>query len=465
MKDIQLRNVINKINDINIIPEEDDLLIKDKDDDLEDLFIEGKSNQFKLNLTKIFMYFDEHYILTTFIKLFFGLIFLFLPLLLILIISFLNLSSTSKNNFIFFPCFISLNLILGLLLFLLVIKIAEVCQMNGFLAFTWERKNIFRIVNSFLNGIFLLWFLFWLEKFYKWFNLLKEKVAQTNSGDSAKLFDRGTYTERILFILCFWDQEKDSNGEYIHKKLNYFEYETSVFDEFHSYLYTLLIPIVVFGCINLFRLIFLKYKDMLFALIFYILIIFISFFIMFYSNKENNTNKSDNKIDYFSNINCKYIELVTYILIILILIVKSFMMYFKLIKKKYISKKKDNNKFMTIISLISFLISFSGYALLTSDISFMCFDDINEDLPIEKYHKYWNLLYISLGMILFGYVFILGHTFFNLVFYPVAYEITPHDIKNKFYVKSSGTIIETKENMNPKTSYSHKQINLIFDKI
>ena len=426
MKDIQLRNVINKINDINISPEEDDLLIKDKDDDLEDLFIEGKSNQFKLNLTKIFMYFDEHYILTTFIKLFFGLIFLFLPLLLILIISFLNLSSTSKNNFIFFPCFISLNLILGLLLFLLVIKIAEV----------WE-------------------------KFYKWFNLLKEKVAQTNSGDSAKLFDRGTYTERILFILCFWDQEKDSNGEYIHKKLNYFEYETSVFDEFHSYLYTLLIPIVVFGCINLFRLIFLKYKDMLFALIFYILIIFISFFIMFYSNKENNTNKSDNKIDYFSNINCKYIELVTYILIILILIVKSFMMYFKLIKKKYISKKKDNNKFMTIISLISFLISFSGYALLTSDISFMCFDDINEDLPIEKY----NLLYISLGMILFGYVYILGHTFFNLVFYPVAYEITPHDIKNKFYVKSSGTIIETKENMNPKTSYSHKQINLIFDKI
>ena len=120
---------------------------------------------------------------------------------------------------------------------------------------------------------------------------------------------------------------------------------------------------------------------------------------------------------------------------------------------------------MTIISLISFLISFSGYALLTSDISFMCFDDINEDLPIEKYNKYWNLLYISLGMILFGYVFILGHTFFNLVFYPVAYEITPHDIKNKFYVKSSGTIIETKENMNPKTSYSHKQINLIFDKI
>ena len=464
MKDIQLRNVINKINDINSNPEEDDFLIKDKDDDLEDLFIEGKSSQFKLNLTKIFMYFDDHYILTTFIKLLFGLIFLFLPLLLILIISFLNISY--KNRFIFFPCFISLNLILGLLLFLLVIKIAEACHINGFLIFTWERKNIFRIVNSFLNAIFLLWFLFWLEKFYKWFNLLKEKVAQTSSSDLAQFFYRGTYTERMLFILCFWDLEKDSNGQYIHKQLDFFEYEASVFDEFHSYLYMLLIPIVVFGCINLFKLIFLKYKEMFFSLIFYILIIFISFFIMFYSNKTNNSNKSDEEKKYFSNINCKYIELVTYILIILILILKSFLMYYKLIKKKYISQKKDNNKLISIFSLISFLISFSGYALLTSDIAFMCFDNIDQNLPIEKYNKYWNLLYISLGMILFGYVFILGHIFFSLVFYPVAYEITPHDIKNKFYVKSSGTIIETKENMNQKTtSYSHKQINLIFDKI
>ena len=314
-------------------------------------------------------------------------------------------------------------------------------------------------------GYFYFGFYFGLRNFYKWFNLLKEKVTQTNTSDTAQFFYRGTYTERILFILCFWDHEKDSNGEYIHKKLDFFEYETSVFDEFHSYLYTLLIPIVVFGFINLFKLIFLKYREMLFSLIFYILIVFISFFIMFYSNKVNDTNKNDGKIKYFDNINCKYIELVTYILIILILIVKSFMMYYKLIKKKYISQKKDTNKFMTIISLISFLISFSGYALLTSDIAFMCFDDINQNLPIEKYRKYWNLLYISLGMILFGYIFILGHTFFDLVFYPVAYEITPHDRKKKFYVKSSGTIIETKENMNPKTSYSPKQINLIFDKI
>ena len=465
MKDIQLRNVINKINDINSNPEEDDLLIKEKDDDLEDLFIEGKSNQFKINLTKAFMYLDEHYILTAFIKLAFGLIFLFLPLLLILIMSFLDISSKTKYNYIFFPCFISLNVILATLFILLIVKIGEACQLNGFLIYTWERKNIFRIINSLLNGAILIWFLFYLENFYKWFNLLKEKVAQTNSSDSSNIFNRGTYTERILFILCFWDLEKDSQNKYIHNKLNYFEYEDSVFDEFHDYLYTLLIPIVIFGCINLFKLIFWKYRKMLLSLVFYILLIFISFFIMFYSNKKDNKNKSDERKQYFTNINCKYIELVTYFLIILILIIKSFMMYFKLIQKKYISRKKDNNKLITIISILSFLINFSGYALLTSDIAFLCFDTIDENLPIEQYDKYWNLLYLSLGMILLGYVFILGHIFFNLVFYPVGYEISPHDIKNSFYVKSSGTIIETKENMNPKTTgLSHNKINLIFDK-
>ena len=172
-KDIQLRNVINKINDINNnINEEDDLLIKEKDEDnFEDLFIEGKTNTFKLSMAKQFIYLDEHYILTIFIKLILGIIFIFVPLLLIIIFSLLDFSE--KNNYIFFPCFISLSIILGSLLVLLVIKIDEACQINGLLIFTWERKNIFKIINSILNCLFLLWFLFISENFIKWFNLLK----------------------------------------------------------------------------------------------------------------------------------------------------------------------------------------------------------------------------------------------------------------------------------------------------
>lgn len=462
MKDIKLRKVINKINDINSNPEEDDLIIKENDD-LEDLFIEGKANPFKINLTKAFMYLDEHYILTTFIKLFFGIIIIFIPIIVFFLISLLDLSS--KNDFIFFPCFLSLTLILGLLFILLVVKIGEACQISGFLIYTWERKNIFRIINSLFTGAILLWLLFYFENFYMWFDLLKEKVAQTNSSDSAQSFNKGTYTQRILFILNFWDLGKDSNQEYIHKKLDYFEYEDSVFTEFHDYLNKIFIPIIFFGCFNLFKLIFFRYRKMFLSLIFHILIVFISFFIMYYSNDTDNKDKSDER-EYFTHVDCKYIELISYLLIILVLILKSFMSYLKLIKKKYISQKKDNNKLMTIIAIIFFLINFSGYALLISDLVFISFDQIDQNLGIERYYKYWNLFYMGLALILFGYTFSFGHYFFNLIFYPVSYEISPHDKRNSFYIKSSGTIIETKENMFPKRpSQSHKHINLIFDKI
>ena len=58
MKDIQLRNVINKINDINDnINEEEDLLIKEKDEyNYEELFIEGKSTPIKLSMTKVYIF-------------------------------------------------------------------------------------------------------------------------------------------------------------------------------------------------------------------------------------------------------------------------------------------------------------------------------------------------------------------------------------------------------------------------
>ena len=456
MKDIQLRNVINKINDINDnINEEEDLLIKEKDEyNYEELFIEGKSTAFKLGMTKVFIYLDEHYILTTFLKLIFGIIFIFLPLIFIIVFSLMDFNE--KNDYIFFPCFISLSVILASLLVLLIIKIGEGCQINGLLIYTWERKNIFKIINFILNGIYLLWFLFVSENFINWFNLLKEKVAQSNSNDSShQLFNKGSYTQRILFILFFWDLEQDTNGEYIHKKLEYFEYEDSVFSEFHEYIQRLFIPVILLGFFNLFKIIFFKNNKQILSLVLNLVIIFISFFIMFYNNTNNNSSsESDN---YFTNTDCKYVELIAYILIILILVIKSFFMHLKLIKKKYISFKKINNKFMTIIALISFLINLCGYALLISDLIFFVFDKIDQNFPIEKYEKYWNLIYFAGCLILLGYAFAFGHYFFNLIYYPIAYEISPHDLKNQFYINNSGTIIENKENMNSKFKYSKSQ--------
>ena len=458
-KDIQLRNVINKINDINNnINEEDDLLIKEKDEDnFEDLFIEGKTNTFKLSMAKQFIYLDEHYILTIFIKLILGIIFIFVPLLLIIIFSLLDFSE--KNNYIFFPCFISISIILGSLLVLLVIKIDEACQINGLLIYTWERKNIFKIVNSILNCLFLLWVLFLCENLIKWFNLLKEKVAQSNLASSPQLFNKGSYTQRILFILFFWDLEKDSDGEYIHKKLEFFEYEDSVFSEFHENIKSLFTPAILLGFYNLFKFIFIKNNKKILSFLLSLVILFISFFIMFYPIKDNDSKSTTETEPYFSNDDCKYIEFICYVLIISLLIIKSFFMHLKLIKKKYISFKKiKKSKTLTVISIFFFLINVSGYALLISVIIFLAFDKIDQNLAIEKYEEYWNLIFMALGLILLGYAFIFGHHIFDLIYYPIAYEISPHTLKNSFYINNSGTIIETKK-AKFKFSQSQKQVN------
>ena len=323
----------------------------------------------------------------------------------------------------------------------------------------WERKNIFKIVNSILNCLFLLWVLFLCENLIKWFNLLKEKVAQSNLASSPQLFNKGSYTQRILFILFFWDLEKGSDGEYIHKKLEFFEYEDSVFSEFHENIKSLFTPAILLGFYNLFKFIFIKNNKKILSFLLSLVILFISFFIMFYPIKDNDSKSTTETEPYFSNDDCKYIEFICYVLIISLLIIKSFFMHLKLIKKKYISFKKiKTSKTMTVISIFFFLINLSGYALLISVIIFLAFDKIDQNLAIEKYEEYWNLIFMALGLILLGYAFIFGHHIFDLIYYPIAYEISPHTLKNSFYINNSGTIIETKK-AKFKFSQSQKQVN------
>ena len=93
------------------------------------------------------------------------------------------------------------------------------------------------------------------------------------------------------------------------------------------------------------------------------------------------------------------------------------MSHLKLIKKKYISYKKQNKKFITLIAIFSFLINLCGFAFLISDLTLLTFKKIDNTLKMEKYMKYWNLLYISGCLILFGYSFTFGHYFFNLIYY------------------------------------------------
>ena len=258
--------------------DENELLNKEENN-LGNVLIEGKINEFKVKIIKQFNYFEEHYIINALLKLLFGFVILALPFICIVIFILFNFSE--KNNYFFLPYFISVCLIIGASMILLVIKIGEGCQIYGIIIYSWERKNIFKIFNSIIIGFHLLWFFFLCEKYTKSFNLLKEKVAQTSMKEaSTRLFNKGSYTLRILFILFFWDSEKNKDGYYIHQNLDYFEYEESVFSEFHSYIQFLLIPIIFLSFYNIFKIIFFKdSKQIVFSLL-NILISFKSFYIL-----------------------------------------------------------------------------------------------------------------------------------------------------------------------------------------
>ena len=440
MREMTLKNMIN--DDEEDRDQSEDLI--DEIDKSPTVLTEGKVNNFKLRLIKQFNYFEEHYNINAFGKLILGLIFLFFPF--ICIIVFNNINFSSKNDFIFFPYFLSICIMIGALMILLVIKIGEACQMYGIIIYAWERKIIFKIINSIIIGFYFLWFFFICEKFTKSYNLLKEKVAQTSIKESStKLFNRGSYTLRILFILFFWDTEKDINNNYIHKLLEYFEYEESLFHDFNSYIQSLLIPILFLTFYNIFKTIFFKdRKNILFSLL-NMFITIQSFYIIFYPININDKEHNVFNEKYFSNTNCKYFELIIYLIIILILILGSFKLYIlKLIRKKYFPKRPKKKKIIIIsIIFVSFLINLIGYILVIILLFMFAFGQINEELKVEKYQFYWLMIYLSISFILIGYSFIFGHYCFNFIYYPISYETTPHSLKNEFYTKCSGKLVKS----------------------
>ena len=448
MRELEIRKTINDIDDREDLVK---ISLNEEEEQQECVLIEGKINAFKLRIIKQYNYLEEHYMTNIILKLLLGIIILVIPFIYLIVLNFTNF--TNKNKFFFFPYFISLCVVIGGLMILLVIKIGEGCQMYGIIIYTWERKNIFSIINTIIIGLYLLWFIFICEKFTKVHNLLKEKVAQSSTKDqSTKLFNRGSYTLRILFILFFWDTDKQDDGNYIHIHLDFFEYEESVLSEFHSYIISLILPIIFMCLYHIFKIILFNDKNQLLFLIFNITIIFQCFFTIFYPiDKSENSNALNE--DYFSNTGCKYIELIAYLIIIVLLIIDSFKKHIKnLIRKKFFpknsknGKNEKNEKFSIIVVIASFIINLIGYVSLIFLLFFFTFNDINEDLEIEKYYYYWKFLYASITLILAGYSFIFGHFCYNLIYYPISYEITPHNIKNNFYTKCSGKLIESQDN-------------------
>ena len=411
---------------------------------------------FKLKLIKD-IYFMEKYIKTfTFLKFLLGFILLSIPF--IIIIFFIYLDYSERNKYIFFPYFLSISIIMGSLLIILVIKIGDVCRTYGILIVSWERKYMFKIIKLISIGLFCLWFLFLCEEFVNNFNLLKEKVAQSNNKEnSSKIFNEGSYMIRLLFILLFWDTEKNEKGAYSHQKIGYFEYESNFFNDFHSSLKQLLTPIISLCFFYLIKVFFIKTKNEIIYSILLFLILFESFYFLLYSptseddskiEQDNNTflQEEENK-EYFKNNKIKYLEIIPLTIIIILFIVLNFKRcIIDLIHQKfYPYHTKSKNNFIFCLVIFSFVINIFGHFIFLFVLYSMYFRTINENLSINTYNNYWAMIYISICLILIGYSYPFGNYCFKLMYYPTAYETFGHVLKNEHYIYKSQKKVKDKE--------------------
>lgn len=469
MREINYQDSFNGYEKENNLINDETNLNQEEEDDLEQYAIDGKVNRFKIRMMKQINYLDFHYIQSTILKIFLGLIILTFPLISIVIFNSVNFED--KNKYFFFPYFISVCAILGSLLVLIVIKLGEGCQIYGIFIYTWERKNLLKILNSIIIGLFLIWLLFLSEKFMADFPLMKEKVTQTGSNEgTSKLFYEGSYSLRILFILLLWDLDIDNNGKYIHSTLGFFEYDDEkLLEEFHSSLSTLLIPIVSMCIYFIIKIILIKTKREFIYLVFYTTVIFQCCFFIFHPINNNKTIPyyETEKVEYFHHTGCKYIELISYIIIIGILVYLSFIKNISnlLRKKFYPFKTRDKKKFIDIVAIVSFGLTILGYCVIIILFFTLTFAQIDEKLSIYTYKKYWFFIYFSLIILSIGYSFTYGNYCFNLVFYPTSYEISPYLLKNEFYTKCSDRAIENNGPNNFSRYHSAKVVNSILPKI
>ena len=409
-------------------------------------FVNHKNiSPFKLKLIKDIHFMDKKIKLFTFLKFCLGFIILVIPL--FIIIYFICSDYSIMSKYIFFPYFLSLSLVMGSFLILLVIRLGDACRNYGIFIVSWERIYIFKILKLIMTGLFLLWLLFLCEEFIINFNLLREKVAQSNNKEdsSSKIFDKGTYSIRLLFILFLWDTEKNEKGSYNHDKIGYFEYEGTFFKDFHYSLSKLLIPIMCLCFFYLLKIFFIKTKrEIIYGILFFFSIFKCLYFLINKPSKEE-TNDEDNKDHeeiYFKNNKGKYLEIIPMTIIILILIVLNFKRCIIDLRRKkfysYHTKKKNNFVFYMVVT--SFVLNTLGYLLFLFLLYLMYFKEIKSDFSISTYKKYWGMIYISFSFILIGYSFPFGDYCFKLIYYPTAYETYDHDLKNQFYIKSSGNL-------------------------
>lgn len=463
--------LISDISDIdktkNVLSTTDDQILKCHS--LNKYFVNHKiTSSFKLKLVRDINFIEKNLKLFTFFKFLLGFILLAIPF--FIIIYFIYNDYSTRSNYIFFPYFLSLSIIMGSFLIILVIKLGDACRNYGIFIVSWERTYMFKIVKLMVSGLFILWLLFLCEEFVINFNLLREKVAQSNNREtSSKIFDEGTYSIRLLFILLLWDTEKNEQGSYNHDKIGYFEYEGTFFNDFHNSLSKLLIPIICLCFVYILKIVFIKTKrELIYSFLFTIILFKCFYFILNKPSNQENLNNNINDEDedeeeiYFKNNIGKYIEIIPVTIIIILLIILNFKRcILDLMHKKFYSlntKEKNNFIFYTVVS--SFVLNTLGYLLFLILLFLMYFRTINSNMSIKTYNNYWAIIYISFSLIIVGYSFPFGNYCFKLMYYPTAYEIYEHILKNEFYINCSENLRKSFNYYQKKEKEKNEQNNI-----
>ena len=398
---------------------------------------------------------NKYFKLYTFIKFIFGFITITLPYILFLYL-FYNKNLEGSSRFIIIGYFFTMSLTGAIVILLIVFKIGDSFKIYGFFFRPWELKYILRLINLFFIIIFSLFFFYSIESFYSDISLIKETIEQNSK--SSKIFDKGSYILRYLFIFSFWNTEKDSKGDYIHKNIDYFDYEQS-FDDFRGIFNPFFYPFIYLLSYLFFRLIIFKIKYFWLNLCIIVCGLFECFYFIFFPIKDsqNSTSfKSDKKIYFEKDYKLLSFEFIPLIILIICFIIYGYIETInKLINKKLYSRK--NYKFSLIViifSALSFLFLLIGYGIILFFIIYAIFFlKVDENMSIETFFNFWKLLIISILLISIGNSFPFGNYFFKLLYRSIEFEIYDHPIKKDYYIKTSYNLKNKKRNKKRKNLF------------
>lgn len=382
--------------------------------------------KFKQKLTKMIHFSENYPSFFSLIKLLLGLIIIALPAILIMYFIFSPISI--KGKYIIFPYFITISLYTGLLIIIIVLRLGDDCSYYGILISSWERNNVYKIFNSIVINILIIYSFFSFEKFFINLPIQKEMIA--NIPNEAKHFTTGSHLLRIIFIFTFWNREDN---------LGYFEYEDELFVDFRNLLCKFATSLIAICMYYLLKVIIFRTKNSFISILICIIVLYECFFFEFFPIKTPITTK--NTIYYQYDIYF-YLEIIPIFICLLCLLYLSFYYYIRgTYKRKLFSYRTRKTNIPTYcIIAISFICTICGIGCHLFILLESLIQNIEPSMNKIIYTYFWYLFDGGFVLYSIGQSFACGDYIFKLIYGPIVFELCPAVLKNFNYIKCSNNI-------------------------